>query len=369
MRIVFVLSGLGAGGAEKVVNLLAHHRSECGDTVHVLAVNAESATSYFPYDPAIAVETLGHFPRAARGIAPGLRMIALRRRLRVLRPDLVVSFLTKINVMVALASLTLGIPTVISERNNLTLQKMNPIWRWIHPLAARGAACIVLQTDLARRSLPRRSREQAVVIPNPVTPAEGPARVVDRRAVRVVAAGRLEPQKGFDLLLEAFAGIAKDLPNVTLTIFGDGPRRGDLERQARELGIADRVTMPGVTASPGIWTAAGDIFVLSSRFEGFPNVLLEALMAGMATIAFDCPWGPAEILADPNTGLLVPAGDVAALGDAIRRVATDAVLRENLAAAGPRIADRYSKTSVLGQWDNAIAGVIRTRIMGIPIGV
>ncbi|TGV62805.1 glycosyltransferase, partial [Mesorhizobium sp. M2D.F.Ca.ET.160.01.1.1] len=111
---------------------------------------------------------------------------------------------------------------------------------------------------------------------------------------RFVAVGRLEKQKGFDLLLEAFSRVARQLPMVTLVIFGEGPERAALEQQARGLGIADRVRMPGVTNSPVGWLSVGDIFVLSSRFEGFPNVLLEALMAGMATVAFDCPWGPAD---------------------------------------------------------------------------
>src|SRR5690606_26372249 len=115
-------------------------------------------------------------------------------------------------------------------------------------------------------SLPRHLKDRAIVIPNPITPsAVGPGR--DGRQLKFVAVGRLERQKGFDLLLEAFARDAKRLPSASLTIFGDGPERGALESLARKLGIADRVEMPGVTRTPQQWLEAGTIFVLSSRFE------------------------------------------------------------------------------------------------------
>ena len=106
--------------------------------------------------------------------------------------------------------------------------------------------------------------------------------------------------------------------------------------------------------------------MLSSLFEGFPNVLLEALTAGMAVIAFDCPWGPAEILRGESAGLLVPAADVDQLADALRRVATDEPLRQKLAAAGPPLARRYSEPIVFAQWDEVIAGAVNRRVVNLP---
>ena len=222
-----------------------------------------------------------------------------------------------------------------------------------------------MQTNVARSFLPDQLKAKAVVIPNPVTLPDNLVRYPGS-GTRFVAVGRLDKQKGFDLLLEAFSRIARQLPMCTLVIFGEGPERASLERQARRLGIADRVQMPGVTNSPGDWLSAGDVFVLSSRFEGFPNVLLEALMAGMATVAFDCPWGPAEILRAKDAGLLIPAADVGQLAEALRRVATDQPLRQRLAASGPLVAKQYSKPAVFAQWDEIIAKAVNGRAINVP---
>ena len=365
MRIVFVLSGLGAGGAEKIVNLLAHHRDQSSDVVHVIGVNANRPQSYFPYSSRIRIEALGQRQGAPRVVATAHRLFELRRRLQDIKPDLVVSFLTKINVLVGLATIGLDTTTIMSERNNFKLQKLNLFWRLVAPITARGAARLVMQTNVARSFLPDQLKAKAVVIPNPVTLPDNLVRYPGS-GTRFVAVGRLDKQKGFDLLLEAFSRIARQLPMCTLVIFGEGAERASLEQQARRLGIADRVQMPGVTNSPGDWLSAGDVFVLSSRFEGFPNVLLEALMAGMATVAFDCPWGPAEILRAKDAGLLIPAADVGQLAEALRRVATDQPLRQRLAASGPLVAKQYSKPAVFAQWDEIIAKAVNGRAINVP---
>jgi glycosyltransferase involved in cell wall biosynthesis len=360
VRIAFVLSGLGAGGAEKVVNLVARHRQGCGDRIDILAVNAERPDSYFPYDHDTGLWPLRRRQRRGMPLPAAARQIAaLRRRLAALSPDLVISFLTKINVLAALATVGLDAPLILSERNNFTTQTMSPVWRVARPLAARRAARLVMQTEAARMALPPGLRNRAVVIPNPVAvPDLAVTRAGD--GARFVAVGRLDPQKGFDLLLAAFARVVRQIPVAQLTIFGEGPQRAALERQAIELGIGDQVSLPGITQTPGEWVGAGDIFVLSSRYEGFPNVLIEAMTAGLATIAFDCPWGPSEILAtSPDSGLLVPSGDVEKLGDAMLHLAIDPALRHHIAAAGAQAAaTHYSMPAVLAQWDAVIADAV-----------
>lgn len=362
MRIVFVLSGLGAGGAEKVVNILARHRSARGDDVHVLALNAETPETYFAYDRSVRVEALG-----GGSSVPVFRTVEriarLRARLRALSPDLVISFLTKVNIIVVLASRGLGLRLVLSERNNFNTQDMNPLWRLARPLAARLAERLVMQTTEAVNSLPPPLKAKAVIIPNPITLQH----VREKQSgtdTRVLAVGRLNRQKGFDLLIDAFADIAGRAPNMTLTIFGEGPERPALEEQVRRLGLSSRVRLPGTTKSPVEWINAGDIFVLSSRFEGFPNVLLEAMSAGLASIAFDCPWGPSEIIDTPAVGMLVPKEDTRRLADAIARLAADATLRHQIGAMGARaVATRYAIQSVLKQWDDVIAAPEETHAL------
>lgn len=357
MRILFVLSGLGAGGAEKIVNLLAHHRLAAGDEVHVVALGASEVASYFPYQAAVRLAALAGGGSLTDRVAKEWgRMLRFRSYVRATDPDLIISFLTKVNIIVQVACLGLNVPIILSERNNFLSQKMHAIWRLARPIAARGAVRLVMQTQEARRCLPKSLRLRAVVIPNAVPHCEAPAKPSIASGLRIVAVGRMEAQKGFDLLLDAFKLAAEAYPALSLTIYGDGPLRASLEERAVSLGIAARVSMPGITQRPGDWVSAGDIFVLSSRFEGFPNVLLEAMMAGMAAIAFACPWGPAEILDQPEAGLLVPNGDIGLLGEAMRLLAGDPLLRQNLSSSGARIARaKYGMPAVLKMWDTVIS--------------
>ena len=178
----------------------------------------------------------------------------------------------------------------------------------------------------------------------------------DPTAHRLIAAGRLAPQKGFDLLLEAFAGVAGRHPDWNLDIFGKGPLRGRLEQDVVDLGLGGQVCINAPTDRLGERMRAASVFVLPSRYEGFPIVLLEALAAGLAVVSFDCPTGPREILTDEATGLLVPAEDVPALAAALDRIMTDESLRRRLAAAAPAAVLPYARQQVGRRWDELLAG-------------
>jgi len=135
----------------------------------------------------------------------------------------------------------------------------------------------------------------------------------------VLGVGKLKPQKGFDVLLRAFARVRAARP-ARLVILGEGPQRRALEQLARELGLsADDVALPGFVANPYAWMARSAVFALSSRWEGLPNALIEALACGCAVVSSDCPSGPAEILENGRLGPLVPVDDAAALAAAIER--------------------------------------------------
>jgi glycosyltransferase involved in cell wall biosynthesis len=283
---------------------------------------------------------------------------ALRQALRTAAPDLVISFLAKINVLTVLASRGLAIPVVVSERNNPERQRFRGTWSWLRQRLYGTAWCVVTPSRGVLASFPPKIRARGRVIPNPIDLA--PAAMPRRGAGRLVAVGRLVHQKGFDLLLRAFAEIAPDHPEWTLTIWGEGEQRVALEALCARLGLAGRVQLPGLTARPGQWVEEADIFVLSSRYESFGNVITEAMVAGLPVVAFDCPWGPGDILRDSEDGLLVPAEDVGALAAAMRRLIVDADLRRRLAEAAAHNVRRFARDAIVAQWDALVAEATRT---------
>ena len=204
-------------------------------------------------------------------------------------------------------------------------------------------------------ALPERLRRRAIAIPNPVLEDAGPGRAgTAPEPGLVVALGRLVPQKGFDLLIDAWSSVVDRTPTARLEIWGDGPEADRLGSLVGERGLEASVTLAGETRDPATALGRASVFVLSSRVEGFPNVLLEAMALGRPVVAFDCPFGPAEIVSDDVDGRLVPAGDVAGLAATIADLL---ISPERAAALGVRataVRERFAFGTILGRWSDLV---------------
>jgi glycosyltransferase involved in cell wall biosynthesis len=164
---------------------------------------------------------------------------------------------------------------------------------------------------------------------------------------------RLNREKGIDLLLEAWA-LSSQRKTSRLRILGDGAERADLEALARRLGIADRVEFAGFVSDKVPHWQQASAFVMSSRFEGFPNALCEAMAAGLPSVSFDCPSGPRAILSDGINGLLVPAEDTRALAAALDRIAGDPALRDRLGREAVKILENLGLAGITDRWEGAL---------------
>ncbi|MBX6324395.1 MAG: glycosyltransferase, partial [Rhodospirillaceae bacterium] len=282
----------------------------------------------------------------------------IRRAVRGFRPHAVLSLVDQTNLRLLASLIGTGIPVIACERTDPRRHRIGLPWRCARRLLYPRAAGVAVQNEevaaWARAFVPAR---KVHVIPNFVRdlPAPGPA--AQRGASDILAVGRLGFEKGYDVLLRAFAASGLAARGARLTILGEGSQRAALESLAGRLGIADAVSLPGVVADPERWMARCTVFVLPSRYEGFPNALLEAMAMGCPVIAADCDSGPRHIVRDGTDGLLVPVEDAGALSAAIVRLMEDAALRARLGAAAVAVRERFSKAAVLRRWDAVIDAV------------
>jgi glycosyltransferase involved in cell wall biosynthesis len=200
-------------------------------------------------------------------------------------------------------------------------------------------------------------RDRLCVIHNPVDVSRVSRQAQDADGARpparfIMGCGRLHRQKGFDLLLQAFARLG--IADLALVLLGEGPERSHLESLARELGIASRVVMPGFVANPWHWMARALAFVLPSRYEGFGSVLVEAMACGTPVVATDCEYGPREVLSDGEAGLLARAADIDSLTAAIGNVLANPGFAHELAVRGRRRALDFDAPVIAGRYADLV---------------
>ncbi len=356
IRLTVVIGSLRGGGAERVLTVLANAWAGRGDAVTILTLDGEK-----PFHP--LAEGVTHEALGVAGVSHGTvsairnnlhRAASLRRAIRRGEPGRVISFIESANVLTLVATRGLNVPVIVSERSDPahfpTRRAVGFLRRVLYPLAD----AVVVQTGGAARFFPRRVLKRLRVIPNPVLPVPGgspPAAAAERR---IVALGRLSKEKGFDLLIEAFALIAPEWPAWSLEIWGEGPERAALATLIGARGLRDRVRLPGSSPTPHLVLQRAGLFVLPSRVEGFPNALCEAMAAGVAVLATDCPSGPREIVRDGVDGLLVAAGEPSALAGGMTRLLGDEALRARLARRAPEVVERFGLEVVLGLWDRVL---------------
>ncbi len=351
MHIGIVTSGLGAGGAERVIALVSAHWVAAGHKVTLFTFDSPADPVFHPLDPQVRLVRLG-LPSGGSRFGTFRRIRALRAAFRRETPDAVVSFLFKINVLTLLAAAGLKVPVAVSERNHPRLQPAHPAWRWLARLTYPHARAILLQTEASRAAMPAPLRSRCRVIPNPVSRFD---RTPEADGPKILSAvGRLDPQKGFDQLIAAFARIAPDHPDWTLRIRGEGPLRPALAHQIEGLGMAGRIELPGLSNGPGGWIRESAAFAMTSRYEGFPNALAEAGLAGLPRIATRFQFGADEQIEDGVDGLLVEPGNIPSLAMSLDRLLSDRGLRDSLGKNARDSGRRFLPGRILHLWDGLL---------------
>ncbi len=354
--IVIVVASLAAGGMERNAAMLAGALSQT--CAAVLLTLEPAPVDHYELDPRVRRvrllyywDTAGHLDQAWSALR---RWWKLRRALVAARPRCIISFGDTTNLRVLLSCVGARVPVVVSERSDPRQYAIPAPWQWLRRRLYPRAAAVVVQTQaVAQWAAKLVDPTRVHVIPNPVRPIAPAGPRPDRlpAAPIVLGVGRLSPEKGFDLLLRAFAASGLAGHGWSLVILGDGPARSDLLRLAAALDIATAVRLPGIVDNPEAFMQHAELFVLPSRYEGFPNALLEAMACGTPCIAFDCPSGPAEIIRDEDTGVLVKPQDVDGLTRALAEMASNEERRRSMAQrASADVLARFGVDNVVAQW-------------------
>lgn len=364
-----VISSLSCGGAERVMSVMANYWSQRGETVTIITIDSKDL-DFYPLHPGVKRIALG-LSRPSYGLWSALqnniiRVYRLRMAIQAVQSGVVISFLYPTNVLTLIASLGLRVPVIVSEHTDPAQNNMGVLFSILRRMMYPLANTVVVLTEKLRSWAEHVAKYNNVcVIPNPVSLSIpdnkcGPPSSKDQN-FKVLAMGRLASEKSFDLLIRAFAKVAPAYPDWRLIILGEGERRSDLEGLARDLRIKDRVEMPGRIKEPLSHLMDADLFVLSSRYEGFPMALLEAMACGLPVISFDCPIGPREIIRDGIDGILVPPDDVDALASAMDKLMKNPTERQSLGLRALEVQERFSLEKIMGMWDRVLVDMMRNR--------
>lgn len=354
---MLVTSSLQCGGAERVLADMANYWAERGYGITYASWAGPEVTDFYRLDSRVRrvwldLSKSGSSPR--RGLFANIaRVRKLRRLIDDSQPNAVLSFIHTSNVLTILASLGTRTRVVVSERMQPAVDPtLSTAWKVLRKMFYRKADTVVAQSRDAAQWIREHCGRPAVVIPNAVRALPSPG--VARESF-VLAIGRLTPQKGFDLLLRAFAKLAAPMRDWKLLIVGEGPERAKLLRLRDELNLGGRVEFERPVADIERLMARAGLVVQPSRYEGFPNAVLESMGMGVAVIAANCLSGPADLIEDGVNGRLVPVEDVNALGRAMEELMSQPELRARLGREASKVRERFRQDRIMAQWEACLA--------------
>lgn len=377
MKIFVFIGSLDTGGAQRVTALLAKYWAGLGHEVVLVTMRPTTHDFYAIASDVCRISLSCSGSSWHNKIRENVKgWYRLRCAIKEHQPAIMIMMMTPSIVLGIVAAMRLPVRVYGSERNYPARQKINPVWTVLRLLVYRFADGHVAQTKKTAAWLENVTSSRNIrVIPNPVawpihtfSPNINPQTMVSSERKILLAVGTKVVQKGFDLLVEAFSKLTYAYPSWDLVILGIDPQSdatfgggASVLRLAERLGVGQRLLMLSKVGNTIDWYQRADLFVLSSRYEGMPNVLLEAMASGCPSVAFDCETGPNEIIQDGVNGVLVPPENVEALSNALALLMADESLRERYAQNGMKVRDRFSEEKIIGLWSEAV-GLIKPRI-------
>ena len=368
MKIVLAIKSMddAKAGAERVMAAVASALAQRGHQVTLITFDAPGGRSFYPIDSRVRRVCLGigHSDRRTTVLDFLRRIPAIRQTVRDVRPDIAIGFMHSMYIPIAVALLGTGVPILASEHLVPDYYRHRKLEYFLFLLSSFSIDRFSVLSNGVRQRFPSFLHAKMVVLPNPVYPATIHAAPNGKGvAVKTVLnVGRLVDIKDQRTLIAAFAQLAASFPDWRLHIIGEGELRGELEAQVADLGLQERVQLPGTTSTIEKEYAASHIFAISSRYEGFGLVTAEASSHGLPTVGFaDCP-GTNELIEDGVTGILVDSTDrVRGLAEALRCLMSDAELRKRMGSAGIDKMRAYAPERIFDKWEETIGSMVAVR--------
>ncbi len=347
-KVIFVVASMAGGGAERVIAILANQFVQQGVEVSIMMTAGEDVV--YQLDERIELISMGGKTGGSMK-ARLARIKKMRDYLKSNSPAVVIVFGLGASFFAVVANLFLRNKMIISERNDPNA--------CAHPhlrnLIYSQADYMVYQTEMARDEFPQYLRKHALVIANPVS-SKLPERWEGKRENKIVAVGRLEEQKNYEMMLTAFAEFYKKHPEYQLYIYGKGYLESSLKDLANNLQCDQGIVWKGFCRNVWQEIRNASMYILSSDFEGISNSMLEALGLGLPVISTDCPIGGSRMcIQNRENGILVSVGDFHALAQAMCEVAEDEKFAKKIADNAYKIRERFSEENISRQWLNLVS--------------
>lgn len=364
MRLIFLISSMGGGGAERVTANLANYWVSRGWEVTIVTFTAKTEDFYqlnykikrIEIDEILIHYVNNFFVGFVRNL---YRVYKVRQVLNLINPQVAISMMTTANILLALSGIGMKFFSLGSERTFPPKYPLGYLWERLRKFLYRLLDIVVAQSsECAQWLITNTTAKKVIVIPNPVKwplleqEPLVPIDTICREGRKILlAVGRLCDEKQFGLLISIFQKLAILHSEWDLIILGEGPLRDILERQIEYADLVNRVYLPGRVGNIGDWYSNADLFVLSSKFEGFPNSLLEAMAYGLPPVSFDCDTGPRDIIDHFENGVLVKDMCDQGLFDALNLLMGNEALRLKLAEHAKNVRHKFSFEVLARKWE------------------
>ncbi len=358
-KYVFFITSLVGGGAERVMTTIANGLCQ-EDEILILTMTNKSI--FYVLDERIRVKNLSTTIKARNKI---LRLLATawkgigaffkaKREIRKFKPDAMLAFLGPSITLAIFCKLFSfkKVKLVVSERADPKAR--NKFEQWFERNFYGVADVIVCQSGAVQKFFPEKVQKKTTVIKNPICATAIPPYFTGERTKRIVGVGRLDGQKNFPLLIDAFHALDEQFDDYTLEIYGEGHKRPELEQQIAELGLEGRARLMGSVKQVMFSLSDASLFVLSSDFEGFPNVLVEAMATGLPVISTDFSPGIAREIVGAENGLVVPVRDAAALKTAMETILGDEQRIKSMSMKNTEIMNELCEEKIIARWKEVL---------------